>query len=92
METRMETVMEWKTKPLWSHSWTMVVARKGIWRGKNNDETETKNYMVSQLDNVSSTCKGMKKWNINVTYYQPKREENGIRWNGWRFFVLFSKM
>jgi hypothetical protein len=23
METRMGKMMEWKTKPLWSHSWTM---------------------------------------------------------------------
>jgi hypothetical protein len=38
-------------------------------RKKYNDGTETKTYMVSQLDNVSSTRKGMKKWNINVTCY-----------------------
>jgi hypothetical protein len=56
---------------------------------KNNDRTETKTYKVSQLVNVSSTRKGMKKWNIhvNVTCYQPAREVNGIRWNGWRLFV-----
>ncbi len=33
---------------------------------KKNDGTESKTYMVSQLVNVSSTRKGMKKWNINV--------------------------
>jgi hypothetical protein len=46
-----------------------------------------KTYMVSQLVNVSSTRKGMKKRNINVTCHQPARGANGIRWNGWRLFV-----
>ena len=58
----------------------------------NNDGMETKTYMVSQLVNVSSTRKGMKKRNINVTCHQPARGANGIRWNGWRLFVRFSKM
>jgi hypothetical protein len=34
----------------------------------------------------------MKKRNINVTCHQPARGANGIRWNGWRLFVWFSKM
>jgi hypothetical protein len=53
----------------------------------NNDGMETKTYMVSQLVNVSSTRKGMRKRNINVTCHQPARGANGIRWNGWRLFV-----
>jgi hypothetical protein len=60
-ETRMETRMEWK-KNLYglTAGQCELPAREYGERKKNNDGTETKTYMVSQLVNVSSTRKGMK--------------------------------
>jgi hypothetical protein len=53
--------MEWK-KNLYglTAGQCELPAREYGERKKNNDGTETKTYMVSQLVNVSSTRKGMK--------------------------------
>jgi hypothetical protein len=52
---------------------------------------ENKTFMVSQLDNVSSTSKGMKKWNINVTCYQPKGKRMELDGMDGDFLFNFQK-
>jgi hypothetical protein len=53
METRMEKMMEWKTKPFMvSQLDNVSLPCNGNKDGKN-DGMENKTFMVSQLDNVS---------------------------------------